>query len=43
MQTLPYGSWLSPIDAELAAEHDGSPEHVGFVGDEVWWTHPRPT
>ncbi|MGY1496350.1 dipeptidyl-peptidase 5 [Streptomyces sp. QTS52] len=43
MQTLPYGSWLSPIDAELAAEHDGSPEHVGFVGDEAWWTEPRPT
>ncbi|NEA66830.1 prolyl oligopeptidase family serine peptidase [Streptomyces sp. SID12488] len=43
MQTLPYGSWLSPIDAELAAEHDGSPEYVGFVGDEAWWTEPRPT
>ncbi|WP_327698672.1 prolyl oligopeptidase family serine peptidase [Streptomyces sp. NBC_00459] len=43
MQTLPYGSWFSPIDAELAAEHDGSPDHVGFVGDEAWWTEPRPT
>nr|WP_203691043.1 prolyl oligopeptidase family serine peptidase [Streptomyces sp. SID12488] len=40
---MPYGSWLSPIDAELAAEHDGSPEYVGFVGDEAWWTEPRPT
>ena len=20
----------------------GSPEYVGFVGDEVWWTEPRP-
>lgn len=43
MQTLAYGSWPSPIDAALAAAHDGHPEFVGFVGDEVWWTEPRPT
>ncbi|SNX64998.1 dipeptidyl aminopeptidase/acylaminoacyl peptidase [Streptomyces sp. TLI_55] len=43
MQTLPYGSWPSPIDAALAAAHDGHPEWVGFVGDEAWWTEPRPT
>ncbi len=43
MQSLPYGSWPSPIDAALAAEHDGSPEYVGFVGDEAWWIEPRPT
>ncbi|SHH76608.1 prolyl oligopeptidase family serine peptidase [Streptomyces sp. 3214.6] len=43
MQVLPYGSWPSPIDATLAATHDGRPEYVGFVGDEVWWTAPRPT
>ncbi len=43
MQTLAYGSWPSPIDAALAAAHDGHPDHVGFVGDEVWWTEPRPT
>ncbi|OIJ67875.1 prolyl oligopeptidase family serine peptidase [Streptomyces mangrovisoli] len=42
MQTLPYGAWPSPIDAALAAAHDGHPESVGFVGDEVWWTAPRP-
>ncbi|MFF0459250.1 LpqB family beta-propeller domain-containing protein [Streptomyces mexicanus] len=41
-QVLPYGSWPSPIDAALAAAHDGRPEYVGFVGDEVWWTEPRP-
>jgi dipeptidyl aminopeptidase/acylaminoacyl peptidase len=40
--TLPYGSWPSPIDAALAASHDGHPEFAGFVGDEVWWTEPRP-
>ncbi|QYX76406.1 dipeptidyl-peptidase 5 [Streptomyces akebiae] len=43
VQTLAYGSWPSPIDAALAAAHDGHPEFVGFVGDEAWWTEPRPT
>ncbi len=37
-----YGTWPSPIDAATAAAHDGSPEYVGVVGDEVWWTAPRP-
>ncbi|ELS57789.1 prolyl oligopeptidase family serine peptidase [Streptomyces viridochromogenes] len=40
---MAYGSWPSPIDAALAAAHDGRPEYVGFVGDEVWWIEPRPT
>ncbi|MET8825171.1 prolyl oligopeptidase family serine peptidase [Streptomyces sp. NPDC004610] len=43
MATLPYGSWPSPVTAALAAAHDGHPEYVGFVGDEIWWTEPRPT
>ncbi|MFR9794313.1 prolyl oligopeptidase family serine peptidase [Streptomyces sp. MS06] len=42
VQTLPYGAWPSPIDAALAAAHDGHPEYVGFVGEEAWWTEPRP-
>jgi dipeptidyl aminopeptidase/acylaminoacyl peptidase len=42
VQTLAYGSWPSPIHAALAAAHDGRPEFVGFVGDEAWWTEPRP-
>ncbi|MFI6207844.1 LpqB family beta-propeller domain-containing protein [Streptomyces sp. NPDC051041] len=42
MRTLAYGAWPSPVDAALAAAHDGQPEFVGFVGDEVWWTEPRP-
>ncbi|MFG2510917.1 prolyl oligopeptidase family serine peptidase [Streptomyces sp. NPDC048584] len=41
--TLAYGEWPSPVDAATAAAHDGSPEYTGFVGDEVWWTEPRPT
>lgn len=40
--TAPYGSWDSPVTAELAAGHDGRPDWVGAVGDELWWTEPRP-
>ncbi|WP_107501584.1 prolyl oligopeptidase family serine peptidase [Streptomyces viridosporus] len=42
VRILAYGEWPSPIDAATAAAHDGSPEYAGFVGDEVWWTEPRP-
>jgi dipeptidyl aminopeptidase/acylaminoacyl peptidase len=42
MRTMAYGSWPSPVDAALAAAHDGHPEWAGFVGDEIWWTEPRP-
>ncbi|MGW7351541.1 prolyl oligopeptidase family serine peptidase [Streptomyces sp. NPDC054784] len=38
----PYGSWPSPIDAALVAARDGRPEFLDAVGDEVWWTEPRP-
>ncbi|MFJ5553462.1 prolyl oligopeptidase family serine peptidase [Streptomyces sp. NPDC093225] len=41
--TGPYGSWPSPIDAALAASLDGRPEYLGTVGEEVWWTAPRPS
>ncbi|MEU8762631.1 prolyl oligopeptidase family serine peptidase [Streptomyces sp. NPDC048659] len=41
--TAAYGSWPSPVDAALAAARDGRPDHVGVLGDEVWWTAPRPT
>ena len=36
--TLPYGSWPSPISAELLATGGtrlGAPQ---LVGDAVWWT-----
>ncbi|MEU3183483.1 prolyl oligopeptidase family serine peptidase [Streptomyces sp. NPDC006923] len=42
LPTAPYGTWPSPIDATLAASHDGRPEYAGTVGEEVWWTEPRP-
>ncbi|MFI9719734.1 prolyl oligopeptidase family serine peptidase [Streptomyces sp. NPDC052396] len=40
---MPHGSWPSPVTAELAAAHDGRPDHVGTVGEEIWWIAPRPT
>ncbi|GDY46350.1 hypothetical protein SANT12839_072320 [Streptomyces antimycoticus] len=40
--TAPYGAWSSPVDAALVASYDGHPEYVGTVGEEVWWTAPRP-
>ncbi|MFI1015127.1 prolyl oligopeptidase family serine peptidase [Streptomyces sp. NPDC020965] len=43
VSTGAYGTWPSPIDAALAASHDGRPDFLGTVGDEVWWTAPRPT
>ncbi|WP_333767536.1 prolyl oligopeptidase family serine peptidase [Streptomyces sp. IBSBF 2435] len=41
-QDARYGSWPSPIDAATAASHDGSPDSIGIVGDDLWWTAPRP-
>ncbi|MEU0066724.1 S9 family peptidase, partial [Streptomyces albidoflavus] len=38
----PYGAWPSPIDARLTAAHDGRPESVAHLGDDLWWTAPRP-
>jgi dipeptidyl aminopeptidase/acylaminoacyl peptidase len=42
VRTAPYGAWDSPIDAATAASHDGRPEYVGSVGEDLWWTAPRP-
>ena len=42
VRTAPYGAWESPIDAVTAASHDGRPEFVGTVGEDLWWTAPRP-
>ncbi|MFC5213136.1 prolyl oligopeptidase family serine peptidase [Streptomyces coerulescens] len=42
VRTLAYGSWPSPIDAAVAAAHEGRPDFVGFVGEEAWWTEARP-
>jgi dienelactone hydrolase len=41
-QTPRHGDWPSPIDAATAVSHSGSPDHLGVIGDELWWTAPRP-
>lgn len=41
-RVVPYGAWASPVDARTTAAHDGRAEFPGIVGDEVWWTEPRP-
>ena len=42
VSTAAYGTWPSPIDAALPPRTTAGPEFVGTVGDEVWWTEPRP-
>ena len=43
VQRSAYGTWESPITAELVASDDGRPAYLGIVGREPWWTEPRPS
>nr|WP_198586966.1 prolyl oligopeptidase family serine peptidase [Glycomyces xiaoerkulensis] len=43
MTIATYGAWRSQVTAELVARADGRPAFLGRVGDEVWWTEPRPS
>jgi dipeptidyl aminopeptidase/acylaminoacyl peptidase len=36
-QTLPYGSWPSPITAAQAAASAPRLDGARFVGDDIWW------
>jgi dipeptidyl aminopeptidase/acylaminoacyl peptidase len=38
----PYGSWRSPISAELLAHGGNVPSEVRVDGDAVWWLEQRP-
>lgn len=45
--SVPYGSWPSPITADLAARgmtagQIAAPSCLGFQGEELWWIEPRP-
>lgn len=37
VDTLPYGSWPSPITAAAAAAAVPRRDGAAFVGDEIWW------
>ena len=37
VDTLPYGSWPSPLTAEAAAAAVPRRDGAAFVGDEIWW------
>ncbi|TCP50969.1 dipeptidyl aminopeptidase/acylaminoacyl peptidase [Tamaricihabitans halophyticus] len=41
-KTAPYGTWPSPLTAAQVAAADGAPTWPDVVGEEVWWTEPRP-
>lgn len=42
MQTLPYGSWPSPISAADLVRGSRQLSAPTFVGEEVWWGESRP-
>lgn len=43
VDTLPYGSWPSPLSATWAAAASPRFEGGALVGDEVWWGQSMPT
>jgi len=42
MNTLPYGSWLSPISAELVTESAPGLEQPQYDGETLYWLQLRP-
>lgn len=42
-QIAPYGSWRSPMTAEMLAEGGIGLGEVMFDGDAIYWTEARPT
>lgn len=41
-QTLPYGSWPSPISADDVAAGSHPVDGGRFVGDQIWWLERMP-
>ncbi|MFS0793453.1 S9 family peptidase [Microbacterium sp. 1P10AE] len=42
-QTLPYGSWPSPLTPEAVAQAQPRLDGARFVGDDVWWGESVPS
>lgn len=42
VDTLPYGSWLSPLTAEWASAASPRYDGAAFVADDVWWGESIP-
>lgn len=42
-QTLPYGSWPSPLTPEAVAQSSPRLDGARIVGDEVWWGESVPS
>jgi len=42
MTTAPFGSWASPITADLIVAKSVSIGEVAVGGDDVWWSEARP-
>lgn len=42
MDTLPYGSWPSPVTAEAVSRATPRVDGARLVGDEVWWGESVP-
>src|SRR5439155_8770168 len=41
-QVAPYGSWKSPITAQMVAGQSLRFEHIVLDGDDVYWAEMRP-
>ncbi|MBN9178277.1 MAG: S9 family peptidase [Microbacterium sp.] len=42
VDTLPYGSWPSPLTAQWASVSSPRVDGAAFVGDEIWWGQSVP-
>ena len=42
-QTAPYGSWKSPITADLLVSNNLAHERILIDGDDVYWVETRPS
>ncbi|HET9141651.1 MAG TPA: S9 family peptidase, partial [Actinophytocola sp.] len=42
VKIAPYGTWISPVSATIAATAHRSPQWVGAHAGSVWWTESRP-